>query len=113
MPREKIEALSCSSLVTRAACTTDDQGLAVQVGAAYPVRGPGLAIIAPGEAPGTEQETHAGQARARGNADRGAELAVTAVELNQTGNKLTTFFSLIPEISFFFSPTLSQHSARV
>ena len=117
MPREKIEALSCSSLVTRAACSTDDQGLAVQVGAAYPgpgdVRGPGLAIIAPGEAPGTEQETHAGQARARGNADRGAELAVTAVELNQTGNKLTTFFSLIPEISFFFSPTLSQHSARV
>ena len=95
MPREKVEALSCRSLVTRAA-SPDDQGLAVQVGAAYPgplhVRGPGLPIIAPGEAPGAEQETHAAQAPARGNADRGAELAVTGVELNQTGNKLTTFF---------------------
>ena len=93
LPREKIKALSRSGLVARAA-PPDDQGLAVQVGAAYPgpvhVRGPGLPIVAPGEAPGAEQETHAAQAR--GSADRGAELAVTGVELNQTGNKLTTFF---------------------
>lgn len=85
----------------------------MQVGAACHVRGPGIAIIAAAEAPGAEHETHAAQAPARGHADRGAELAVAGVELNQTGNKLTTFFSLIPEISFFFSPTLSQHSARV
>ena len=90
-----MKALSRSGLVTRAA-PLDDQGLAVQVGAAYPgplhVRGPGLPIVAPGEAPGAEQETHSAQAPARGSADRGAELAVTGVELNQTGNKLTTFF---------------------
>ena len=115
MPGENIEVLSSISLLTGAAAT-DDQGLAVQVRAArapdiWPVVWPGVAIIA-GEAPGGEHQTHVVRARARGHADRGAEPAVAMVELNQTGNKWTTFFSLIPEISLYF-PTLSQHSALV
>ena len=60
------------------------------MGAAHPgpgdVRGPGLIILADREAPGPEQETHA--EGARGNADRGAELAVTIVKLNQTEKNL-------------------------
>ena len=59
------------------------------MGAAHPgpgdVRGPGLIILAAREAPGPEQETQA--EGARGDADRGAELAVTRVKLNQTEKK--------------------------
>ena len=114
MPRENTEVLSSISLVTGAA-DTDDQGLAVQVRAARaPDVRPGVTIIA-GEAPGGEHQAQVVRTRARGHADRGAEPAVAMVELNQTGNKWTIFFSLfslIPEISLYF-PTLSQHSALV
>ena len=122
MPRENTEVLSSISLVTGAA-DTDDQGLAVQVRAARapdvrpgvrPDVRPGVAIIA-GEAPGGDHQAQVVRTRARGHADRGAEPAVAMVELNQTGNKWTIFFSLfslIPEISLYF-PTLSQHSALV
>ena len=102
-----MEVLSSISLLTGAAAA-DDQGLAVQVRAAC---SPGVAIIA-GEPPGGDHQAHAVRTRARGHADTGAEPAVAMVELNQTGNKLTTFFSLIPELSLYF-PTLSQHSALV
>ena len=111
MPGENIQVLSSISLLTGAAAA-DDQGLAVQVRAACaPGVRPGVAIIA-GEPPGGDHQAHAVRTRARGHADTGAELAVAMVELNQTGNKLTTFFSLIPELSLYF-PTLSQHSALV
>ena len=68
----------------------DEDGLGEEVGAT-PGLGRGMLRLTPGQPPGPEHQTrpHPGHAHLH----LGAPLAVAQVELNEAGNKWTTFFS--------------------